>query len=389
MTATNQIERFRFTPAELQIDWQDGQSSCFHSYWLRDHCQMPASRNPHNGQRLLNVTDIPDDLRIEQVVLRDTGDLAVSFAPEGHVSVFAQSWLRANCYCLNPPYDDRSEATKTLWQGDSFDTLPYIEFSDYCQHPGVRRSCLQQMKDHGFALLRGVPTREGQVLEVIRSFGYCRETNYGPLFDVRTVVDPNNLAFSNLGLGCHADNPYRDPVPSIQLLHCLDSSAEGGDSILVDGFRAAAILRDEVPEHFALLSRQHVNYRFTDDRTDLRSRVPMIDVDDRGFVTKVRYNNRSIDTLRLPPERVAAFYRAYRHYAGILERPELKLTFKLAPGDLVVFDNTRVMHARTAFSAGGNRHLQGAYADLDGLYSTLAVLNRPASATSHFQGDLS
>jgi gamma-butyrobetaine dioxygenase len=32
------------------------------------------------------------------------------------------------------------------------------------------------------------------------------------------------------------------------------------------------------------------------------------------------------------------------------------------------------MHARTAFSDAGTRHLQGAYSDLDGLYSTLSLL---------------
>ncbi|WP_092022404.1 2-trimethylaminoethylphosphonate dioxygenase [Marinobacter zhejiangensis] len=388
MSVENQIETFRFTPEELQIDWQDGQTSRLHCVWLRDHCQMPSSRNAQNGQRLMNVTDFPDDLRIEGVTQQANGDLVVAFAPEGHESVFSQAWLLNNCYCLNATFDDRSEAAKTLWDAESFSSLSFTDYQHYCQDERAKRDCLQQVRDHGFALLSGVPCDEGQILEVIRTFGFCRETNYGPLFDVRTVVDPNNLAFSNLGLGCHADNPYRDPVPTVQLLHCLASSTEGGDSILVDGFKAASILRQEAPEHFEQLCRQYLNYRFSDATTELRSRVPMIEVDDRGYVTKVRYNNRSIDTVRLAPESVAAFYQAYRHYAGILERPELKLTFKLRPGDLVVFDNTRVMHARTAFSAGGQRHLQGAYADLDGLYSTLAVLERARNTNELVQGAL-
>lgn len=52
------------------------------------------------------------------------------------------------------------------------------------------------------------------------------------------------------------------------------------------------------------------------------------------------------------------------------------LTFRLTPGDCLIFDNTRLLHARTAFEQSGARHLQGAYADLDGLASTLAVLRR-------------
>ena len=37
-------------------------------------------------------------------------------------------------------------------------------------------------------------------------------------------------------------------------------------------------------------------------------------------------------------------------------------------------DNTRVLHARRAFSGTGKRWLQGCYADKDALLSTLAVL---------------
>ena len=65
---------------------------------------------------------------------------------------------------------------------------------------------------------------------------------------------------------------------------------------------------------------------------------------------------------------------AYRRFAEIVARPELMLTFRLDAGDCVIFDNTRLLHARTAFADAGTRHLQGCYADLDGLASTLTIL---------------
>ena len=48
--------------------------------------------------------------------------------------------------------------------------------------------------------------------------------------------------------------------------------------------------------------------------------------------------------------------------------------FKMAPGELSVVDNQRVLHARRAFSGAGERWLQGCDVDEDGLLSTLAVL---------------
>ncbi len=108
----------------------------------------------------------------------------------------------------------------------------------------------------------------------------------------------------------------------------------------------------------------------------------MIGLDPRGRIREVRFNNRSMQPLPLSAVggtesgAANAFYRAYRTFAEILLRPELMLTFRLSPGECVVFDNTRVLHARTAFISAGRRHLQGCYADLDGVESELAVLRR-------------
>ncbi|MGD8348416.1 MAG: TauD/TfdA family dioxygenase [Gammaproteobacteria bacterium] len=368
------IREFSFDGRELEIFWEDASHSRLQAIWLRDHCQMPSSRDPHSGQRLLNITDIPLNVGIRDARL-ENGRLVVEFKPDGHRSEFDLDWLYRNCYCLNSQHDDRSEASKILWHGKSFgSSLPRQEYAAFRSRRRSKLAALQAVRDYGFVLLDSVPCESGKVLEAIREFGYPRETNYGPMFEVRARIDANNLAYTNLGLGCHLDNPYRDPVPGLQLLHCLESSAEGGETVLQDGFMAAKVLRDENPGHFATLSQNWINFRFRDSSADLRSRVPMIEVNDLDEVVKLRYNNRSIDTIRMPPNRVQEFYPAYRQLAEILQREELQLEFKLQPGELILFDNTRVLHARRAYSSGGNRHLQGAYSDLDGLYSCLRML---------------
>jgi len=374
----NTITNFSFDREQLSITWSDGAKSELLALWLRDHCQMPTSRNPSNGQRLINITDIPADIGIANASLEGRS-LVIEFSGDGHRSEFDIDWLRANCYCLNPQQDDRSEAFKTLWDSESFsEGLPRCSYADFCGLDRSRLGALQAVRDLGFVILDGVDCAAGEVLKVIRQFGFVRETNYGPLFDVRTTVEPTNLAFTNLGLGCHLDNPYRDPVPGLQLLHCLESSTSGGESILQDGFMAASVLRREDPDHFKILSRTWINFRFRDADTDLQARVPLIEVNDRDQVIKLRFNNRSIDTLKLPAETLRQFYPAYRHYAEILERDNLQIVFKLRAGELMLFDNTRILHARKAYSASGTRHLQGAYSDLDGLYSSLRRLEARA-----------
>ena len=369
------IVKFSIVDDELVIEWYDDKESRVYGHWLRDHCQMPTSINTNNGQRLFSVVDIPEETYIEKAYKDEKGNVCVLFQPENHLSVFSQSWLRKNCYDLNLHFDDRSERQKKLWQKDTFEAgLPFVDFESMCNDESGKLDMLRLIRDVGFVVLENVPTKEGQVLKVISELGYTRETNYGALFEVRTEVNPNNLAYTNMGLGSHTDNPYRDPVPTVQLLHCLESSIEGGDSVLLDGFKAATVLRQESKEDFDILTSTWINFRFSDAKTDLRSRVPMIELNDNNEIVKVRYNNRSIDTIKLPTNKIRHFYKAYRHWSEIIERDDLKIIFKLSEGDLMLLDNTRIMHARTAFSKKGKRYLQGAYTDLDGLYSLLNIL---------------
>ncbi|MFD8752615.1 TauD/TfdA family dioxygenase [Kitasatospora sp. NPDC059577] len=349
-------------------------------YWLRDNCPCAECRDPRNGQKLFRIDDLPEDLAIAASTESD-GRLEVLWS-DGHRSRYPLAWLDEADHG-----DGRTEQGKRLWAAADFARgIPEAEWEEYLKDPAEQAAVLAAVRRSGFAVLRGVPTAERQVLRVAESFGYVRVTNYGELFDVRVEPDPNNLAFTSAAIAPHTDNPYRDPVPTLQLLHCLENSATGGDSGLVDGFGAAALLREESPADFETLTRTPVPFVFRDRRTELRADRPLIDVDPLGRIREVRFNNRSIGTLRGSDAQVGAFYTAYRRFAAITLRPELQLTFRLGPGDCLVFDNTRLLHARTAFRQDGHRHLQGCYADLDSLASTLAVLHGRAAALDAVAG---
>ncbi|MEY9871513.1 gamma-butyrobetaine hydroxylase [Streptacidiphilus sp. MAP12-33] len=343
--------------------------------WLRDNCSCPDCRDPLTDQKLFQITDLPDDLGVANVrpVDGDEEGWEVVWANDGHVSRYTAEWLQR---AAEP--DPRTEDGKELWGTAArfADGLPETTWAAYLDDDAERLRMLQAVARLGFCLLRDVPLRDGQAQQVALSFGYVRETNYGPQFEVRVEERPNNLAFTNVAITPHTDNPYRDPVPTLQLLHCLVNEAEGGDSGLVDGFAAAAALRAQEPAAFAALTGTSVPFAFRDDTTELSAHRPLIAADPAGRVREVRFNNRSLGTLRLPAEKTEAFYAAYRAFARLLLAPERQLDFRLGPGDCLVFDNTRLLHARTAFARGGARHLQGCYADLDHLFGTIDVLKR-------------
>lgn len=337
--------------------------------WLRDNCRCPRSRAA-NGQKLFNIVDLPADTRVERAALTGS-EVEIEFGPDGHRSVFDLDALLAADL---PPHlaDSRHEGAKSLWRlaADS-EPLTSTDWADYLADPAP---ALRTVVESGFALLRGVPTEPGQVVTVAETFGFVRKTNYGIIFDVRVEENPVNLAFTGLAISPHTDNPYRDPVPTLQLLHCLHNSATGGESGLVDGFAAAKLLRENNPHAFEVLTTTAVTFRFDSADAHLAATAPMIALDHAGRVREIRFNNRSMTAPRLAPAEARAFYDSYRAFAELLYAPEAQLNFDLAAGDCLIFDNTRLLHARTAFEATGGRHLQGAYADLDSLLSTLHTL---------------
>jgi gamma-butyrobetaine dioxygenase len=351
----------------------------FPAVWLRDNCPCAECLDPGSGQKLKDITELPAGLAVSTA--EDTGEsVVVTYAPDGHRSTFARSWLTAHAPGPAEDGGGRTEDDKELWLpadlAESAGGLPEVSWPCYLAEPADRARALDAVLRRGFVLLHDVPAEPGMVLQVAASFGFVRETNYGRLFDVRVEPRPGNLAYTSRRILPHTDNPYRDPVPTMQLLHCLRTADAGGETGLVDGFAAARELRATDRETFDLIAGTPVPFGYRDKSTELRASQPLIQLSPGGRVRGVRFNNRSVRPLRLPYAEITAFYAAYRRWAELLARPERQLNLRLAPGDCLIFDNTRILHARTAFSVTGGRHLQGCYADLDGLASTLTVLAR-------------
>ena len=223
----------------------------------------------------------------------------------------------------------------------------------------------------------GGPASEGALLEVVRPFGFVRETNYGKWFEVRTEVNPTNLAYTGLGLQAHTDNPYRDPCAR----HCRSSialkirpRAVNPSSSTAFALLTACATRTRMPLHS--LSGHCARFEYAGSAgTCLRARRPMIELAPDGELVGVRFNNRSAAPIvDVPYENMVAYYAAYRRFAEIIDDPAMGVAFKLAPGECFIVDNTRVLHARKGYSGAGARWLQGCYADKDGLLSTLAAL---------------
>jgi gamma-butyrobetaine dioxygenase len=298
----------------------------------------------------------------------------------------ATLWERDNCTCercLHPSSHERLVMVADDGDGPHVPVPPVSAArSDVAQvvprTVATRDSVmpvLTALQESGVAIVTDTPNIDGEVVRLAELIGYAQPTNFGTIFDVVSKPDPNSNAYTALGLEMHTDLPYYASPPDYQFLHAMQADATGGDSLLVDGVAVAEQLREDDPAAFELLCTWQVPFRFHDDHDDLRGNHPVLEL--RGDrVVGVRFNNgvRDIDWAAQGAGG-EAFYAAYLSYWRMLR--EQGISVRLQAGEVLCFDNRRVLHGRAAFDpSSGRRHLQGCYVDRDMVLSRLRAVRR-------------
>jgi gamma-butyrobetaine dioxygenase len=337
--------------------------------WLRERCQDPVSLDPLTQQRLFDPHHLPDDLALVSVEKSGENRARLAFsdgyAGEYDLSLLADTLDLADGLPREIPWRADLALETVSVDGRALDS------------DAVRLKAAQTFLTHGLVIIRNLSTDPECILEVARRFGHVRETNFGRLFEVYSRPGSNDLAYRPVPLGAHTDNPYREPVPGIQLLHCLVNETAGGWSTLVDSLAVAASLQEEDPEGLELLASIPVRFRFIDANEELIERRPIVQRDVSGRMTGVHYSPRLDSLPLLDAATTRRFQRARRRLSELLADPRFELRFPLTAGELMMFNNSRVLHGRTAYDPNeGDRHLQGCYIDLDGPRSLYRTLSR-------------
>lgn len=359
------------SPNELTIELEGAQRFAIHPLWLRERCRDAQSMDLRTGQRLHDPSDL--DLQISLIAVSQPGPgrFRVRFS-DGHEAEFVEQEILDESAL--PPGDHDIPAPR-LWNAAT-GQVRRIAWSSAPADIQLN-GWLTQFLQLGFVVFTGVPTKPESIFKVGSLFGFTRETNFGALFDVRSTAAASDLAYTSLPLDPHTDNPYRDPVPGVQLLHCLVNETSGGLSTLVDGFAAAQALNERDAQAFDLLSSTPVRFRYQDPTTELVASATPIQLDAAGNVVTIHFSPR-LDFVPLrPPNDLADYYRARRAFDWLLRSPEFEIRFLLGAGELLMMDNRRLLHGRTGFDpCEGERHLQGCYIDIDGPRSLYRVVRR-------------
>ncbi|KAK6440702.1 hypothetical protein LTR95_003061 [Oleoguttula sp. CCFEE 5521] len=424
-------------PVEIPIA---GRSHVFAGSYLRDLCKCQNCRDASTRQKLQLTTNIEYDASAASVnVNGDAVSIVWNVKPTGaglHVTELSIKEL-AHLAGLSNDGPMPKLPPRRLWLDEDFQSeTEDISFEAYMQDDSILLKSLRQLQTHGLVFLTKVPDSSESVSQIAERIGPLKNTFYGMTWDVRSVQGAKNVAYTAQDLGFHMDLLYMKQPPHLQFLHCIRSSAQGGASLFSDTYRVLHDLYTNKPGYFQTLSSIQVPYHY--DHADAKPRGhyyhhthPVVSLEPLRFVdpsepsSAVRFPDmqqfahaagrpktawvreefnanlpsyiKSVawsppfqapfattafshvhpDTVQALEQGFGAWRRAARAFDAVLHQEKGIHERMMKPGECVLFDNTRIVHARKAFvpgDEGSERWLRGAYVDRDPYESRLKVL---------------
>ena len=349
---------------------KQGAKKEIHPFWLRERVNSENFLDQKTQQRLFDPTMLKNSSEISKVNISDKF-LEVSFKDGAYAKLVIENILKEfekdnELYFIN----------KISWKSDFQNNNIYKFNKNFFEEKIMYESLLDFYK-YGFVIFENVPTKDNFIVNFANSIGSIRRTNFGEFFNVKSKPNPNDLAYTSLPLAPHTDNPYRKPVPCIQLLHCIENEVDGGLSTLVDGLAVTEELKKEHPSFFQILTEIKVRFQFVDDNVVLEDWAEMIQLDENKRLKQVRFSPRLDFVPLMDKEKLELYYAARNKISEMYNSKKFRIEFKLKPGDLLMMDNYRLLHGRTTYDANeGNRFLQGCYIDYDSTEGKLKHLKR-------------
>lgn len=357
----------------LAVTFPSGETISYPWLWLKD--SAPSSFHPQTEERVFDLTSVEPSLRPLRVEAEEncvkifwSDDVPADELPRAFFDAHKPGRRRG----------DPADIAPTLWDGSiSFDAIPRQGARDILKSDKALLAWLEATAAHGLSIVEGLADDPEAGRQVAERIAFLRQTNFGTTFEVVSMPNPNNLAYTPVALPLHTDLANQEVPPGYQCLHCIANGAEGGGSTFADGFAVAAALKAEDPEAYRLLCEVDIPFRFHDRDYDIRGRFPAIVTDRRGAVTELRFNAHLVDIIDLPSDLALPFYAAYRKLMGMIRADRFRISYRLKAGEMAVFDNRRVLHGRQSFDPNtGRRHLRGCYVDRGEFLSRIRILSR-------------
>ena len=331
--------------------------------WLRDNCQCDECRITETQEKQFLLHTVPIGISPDKVDME--GDMLLIKWPDGHDSIIPTSKILE---CGAPRYPDYKFWSKKF-------TPNRFTWKDFLDDVSTSIEALKDLVSYGVIILKEAPKELNSLEMLSKRLGPIHETLFERIHNVSVTGHVYNVAHTSKGLPPHNDFASYKSQPSIQALHMLENECEGGESIIVDGWRLLEDLRYDRPDFFKTLQDFDVPFREFDEENETFAEAPIIKCSNDGSIESFRYSNQLMQMINPTKHGVKDFYMAYHELTTRIHNPKYRSTFRLNGGEVLIVASHRVLHAREPFTPNGKRHLQDAYFVYDNVANNLVLLS--------------
>ena len=348
------IKNIKILPDKINILFSNNKEDNFLNIWLRDHARDEDSWDHRSNQRKIFTAKLDPKLHIKKAILKDNGK---------SVDILWSDLKKPINYTSNFFLENSNKSQKinnniNIWDKKDIGEEIYTDFQNTITNDGFKEF-LEKLYKFGFVVIQNCKTEMSSVEKIANKIGYVRESIFGGLWSFESNNDMADSAYTQDELRPHTDSTYSNDAPGLQLLLCCHYDATGGESIMVDGFKIAEKIYKENRDLYTLLSEIEVTGQYIGDGVFLEAKRPIFKLNSNKELVQVSFNNYDRAAFRMDDEKTLKFYDAIREFDLIANNREYQWRHILKPGELLIFNNWRILHGRGSFK--GDRKMSGCY----------------------------
>ena len=329
--------------------------------WIRDNCPCNECRVQETQEKRFMLDSVPVDLKPTSVSLKQSNIIVVW--PDDHkTSINLQ-----DIEFLKKP----RRPEKVLWNNDF--TPNYYDWDDFLQKNDTAIDAFSNFVSKGAICIKNAPCIPNSLEDLSPRLGPIREVLFDRIHNVSVDGHIYNIAHTSLAVPPHNDFASYSWQPSVQALHMLANEAEGGESILVDGYSVVRDLRIDFPNFFNILSTFSVPFREFDEENETYTNEPIIRLNTNNEIAGFRYSNQLMQMVDPQKKNVELFYEAYHELCKRINSQNYESKFRLEAGHILLVSSHRILHGRNEFNSNGKRHLQDAYYEMDNVVNNFIL----------------
>ncbi len=351
---SNCVEKIKINKKSLYIYYQNKLEDEFPNIWLRDHAKDNENWDARSHQRKTFTAKLDSNLYIKKASIIEDGDaISILWSDLKKPIEYSSKFLFSNSSKLKI-----KDNNIKLWLSKEINKEIYVDYKDAISIKGFK-NFISNLYKYGFSVIKNCETEMITVEKIANKIGYVRQSIFGGLWSFESNKDMADSAYTQEELRPHTDSTYSNDAPGLQLLLCCEYDATGGESIMVDGFKIAEIMQKNNKDIYETLSQIEVPGNYIGDGVFLEAKRPIFRHDTKGEILQVSFNNYDRAPFRIDNDLTLKFYEGIKKFDILANSHEYQWRYILKPGDLLIFNNWRVLHGRGSFN--GTRKMKGCY----------------------------